>query len=159
MNVCALGGKERGGLLSEMKVERNKRFGFNLVVRGVLPCAQWLEASCSLRKDWVKSSVRKRRERHRSIWLRKAWCEFNRFRVEKKKKKKKDHEQLAGSTRKCVNAVFILFLSRCKVMSSLNTEHQTQIPTEPRQMPKSVRVHYAPSPKEHIGISKRCFHQ
>lgn len=51
MNVCALGGKERGGLLSEMKVERNKRFGFNLVVRGVLPCAQWLEASCSLRKD------------------------------------------------------------------------------------------------------------
>lgn len=27
MNVCALGGKERGGLCVEMKVERNKRFG------------------------------------------------------------------------------------------------------------------------------------
>lgn len=33
MNVCALGGKERGGLCLEMKVERNKRFGFNLVER------------------------------------------------------------------------------------------------------------------------------
>ncbi len=35
MNVCALGGKERGGLRPEMKVERNKRFGFNLVERRV----------------------------------------------------------------------------------------------------------------------------
>lgn len=59
MNVCALGGKERGGLCLEMKVERNKRFGFNLVEEKGLPCPHWLKASRSLRKDCDKSSVRK----------------------------------------------------------------------------------------------------
>lgn len=42
-----------------MKVGRNKRFGFNLVGRGEgLPCARWLKASRSVRKDCDKSSVR-----------------------------------------------------------------------------------------------------
>lgn len=52
--------KGKGRTLSEMKVERNKRFGFNLVEgREGLHCAHWPKASRSLRKDCDKSSARK----------------------------------------------------------------------------------------------------
>lgn len=61
MNVCTLGFKRKGRTWSEMKVERNKRFRFNLVERRRegFPCAHWLKASRSVRKDCDKSPVRK----------------------------------------------------------------------------------------------------
>lgn len=95
--------KGKGRTLSEMKVGRNKRFGFNLVGRREgFPCAHWLKASRSARKDCDKSSVRK--------IITAFWWISVRFIL----------------SLKSLNLMFILFFSAGPVISSSKLDNKTE---------------------------------
>lgn len=68
--------KGKGRTLSEMKVERNKRFGFNLVERREgFHCAHRPEASRSVRKVWQKPRCAKVTAPFNLITQRSTWIE------------------------------------------------------------------------------------